>query len=73
MAGILNDKKRVMDTIITNEGRRQVAEGELQIKYASFTDRGTFYTGNSGSIADDASSRLYFEATGRLQDQIIFV
>jgi len=72
MAGILNDKKRVMDTIITNEGRRQVAEGELQIKYASFTDRGTFYTGNSGSIADDASSRLYFEATGRLQDQIIF-
>ena len=72
MAGILNDKKRVMDTIITKEGRRQVAEGELQIKYASFTDMHTFYTGNTGSIADDASSRLYFEATNRPQDQIIF-
>jgi len=72
MAGILNNKKRVMDTIITLEGRRQVADGELQIKFASFTDMGTFYTGNSGSIADDASSRLYFEACNRQQDQIIF-
>lgn len=72
MAGILDGKQRVMDTIITVEGRRQVAEGDLRIKYATFTDRHTFYqSSGSDGVAEDASDRLYFEATNLLQDQIV--
>lgn len=73
MAGILNSKHRIMDVIITDEGRRQASMGELSIKYATFTDRHTFYDSNidNPNIAADASSRLYFECTGRQQDQIV--
>jgi len=75
MAGILDTKQRVMDTLVTSEGRRQIASGELQIKFVSFTDRHTFYqsTGSQDpDVAEDASGRLFFEAHNRPQDQIIF-
>jgi hypothetical protein len=73
MAGILNSKHRIMDTIVTLEGRRQVAAGDLQVKYVSFTDSGAFYhASGSNNVADDANGRIYFEAINRPQDQIIF-
>ena len=73
MAGILDAKQRVMDTIITVEGRRQMAEGNLRIQYATFTDRHTFYQASgSNSVAEDPADRIYLEATNMLQDQIIF-
>ena len=73
MAGILDGKQRVMDTIITVEGRRQVAEGDLRIHFASFTDRHTFYQASgSDGVAEDPADRIYLEATNMLQDQIIF-
>ncbi|HIL98463.1 MAG TPA: hypothetical protein EYG51_21525 [Pseudomonadales bacterium] len=72
MAGILNKKQRVMDVLITQEGRRQVAAGELNFRFASFTDGTAFYIGNTGSVAYGANDRLYFEAANRPQDQIIF-
>jgi hypothetical protein len=72
MAGILNNKSRMMDTIITREGRRQIASGQLKIKYVTFTDRHTFYEQRDDDAADDADTRLFFEATHRSQDQIIF-
>ena len=71
MAGILDKKQRFIDTEITAEGRRQIAAGELSIKYASFTDGHTFYVSGANSAAESAQERLYFEATSRLQDQII--
>jgi hypothetical protein len=73
MAGILNNKQRIMDTIVTLEGRRQIAAGDLQIRYVSFTDRHTFYdTSGSDGVAAAAGDRPYFEAMNRPQDQIIF-
>ena len=73
MAGILNNKQRIMDTIVTLEGRRQVAAGDLQIRYVSFTDLHTFYdTSGSDGVASPAGERPYFEAINRPQDQIIF-
>ena len=72
MAGILDKKQRVMDVLITQEGRRQVAAGQLNFRFASFTDRHAFYVGNTGSVAYGASDRVYFEASNRPQDQIIF-
>jgi len=72
MAGILDGKSRMMDTIITKEGRRQIAEGNLRIRYVTFTDRHTFYTQEDDDATDDADDRIFFEATSRPQDQIIF-
>jgi len=63
MAGILNPKSRIMDLIMTQEGKRQLASGDFRVAYASFTDRGTFYDKSSitGSY-DDAVTRPFFEA-----------
>ena len=71
MAGILNSKTRVIDFIITDQGREQAAQGELQIKYASFTDRDTFYSEDLGGVAQAADSRIFFEASSRPQDMIV--
>lgn len=75
MAGILNSKERVMDFIITQEGKRQAGIGDLRVKFASFTDYHTFYE-KSGSLslpdlADDTSDRIFFEAYSRYQDVIV--
>lgn len=75
MAGILDSKERVMDFIITQEGKRQAGLGELRVKFASFTDLHTFYE-TSGSaeiplLASDASNRIFFEAFSRYQDVVV--
>jgi hypothetical protein len=75
MAGILNNKERVMDFTITQEGKRQAGTGEMRINYATFTDLHTFYD-TSGSaeiptLAADASDRIFFETHNRYQDVIV--
>lgn len=72
MAGILNSKSRMLDTILTREGRRQIASGDLRIKFVTFTDRHTFYSQEDEDASDDASDRIYIESFHRSQDQIIF-
>jgi hypothetical protein len=71
MAGILDVKTRVMDFILTDEGRRQIRDGDLRISYASFSDLGDFYLEESGSVATDAANRIHFEAHSRHQDKIV--
>jgi hypothetical protein len=75
MAGILNNKERILDFIVTQEGKRQAGHGELRIRYATFTDLHTFYE-TSGSfvnpdLAADASDRIFFEAGNRYQDVVV--
>ena len=71
MAGILDIKSRVMDTIITPTGRAQMADGEMQIMYASFSDRQMYYeTGSNGELIDPGD-RIYFEAYCNDSDLII--
>jgi len=72
MAGILNNKERIMDTLVTSLGREQAANGVLRVRYASFTDYHTFYRASgSNNVADDHTSRIYFETFSREQDLII--
>ena len=71
MAGILDTKTRVMDTLVTSEGRRQIASGELRIEYASFTDRQIFYSSGSSGFLEDQGGRIYFEAYSDNNDKII--
>lgn len=71
MAGILNKKQRILDGLITTAGRKQIAEGELRIEFATFTDGGTFYSSDDGTVANDAAERIYFEAADLPRDNII--
>lgn len=70
MSGILNNKSRVLDTIITLEGRKQIANADLKVRYVSFTDATTYYKADITSGSADASVRLYLEQCHLPQDQI---
>lgn len=70
--GILDNKSRVIDAIITQEGRRQIASGKLKIEHVSFSDAGVYYRADVVSGSADASARIYFEASSLPQDQITF-
>jgi len=72
MSGILDNRTRIMDTVVTLEGRRQMADGKLKIEYISFTDNATFYDPSVISGSADATTRLYFEQCHLPQDQITF-
>jgi hypothetical protein len=72
MAGILDNKTRIMDVLITDVGRQQLAAGKLQIKFASFTDMHSFYESDPVSGSADATNRIYFEASSRPQDLITY-
>lgn len=70
--GILDSKNRVIDTIITQEGRRQMVSGKMKVEFATFTDTDTFYEADLLSGSTDATARIYFETTNLPQDQITF-
>ena len=71
MTGILDSKSRVLDFILTQEGRNQMVADRLEFSFASFTDSACFYRSGSDSAADEASDRIYFEAASSPFDQII--
>ena len=70
MAGILDSKTRIMDVIVTQEGRRQMASGKLRAEFLSFTDGHTFYQKEGDQGNEDPTNRIYFEATSKLHDMI---
>jgi len=72
LAGILDSKSRVIDTLITVTGRDQAARGELDVKFASITDRQLFYSTGSNGVLDDLTARIYFESYSDGNDTIVY-
>ena len=76
MPGYLNPKERILDIQLTNEGKRQLSLGNLKIRYASFSDSGTYYSPldqyDSGSFSELNTKKLLLESKGRPQDTIIY-
>lgn len=70
--GLLDSKSRIIDAILTLEGRRQLADGNMRIEHVSFSDAGTFYKPDAVSGSADATRRLYLEANSLPQDSITF-
>jgi len=73
MAGILDQKTRILDFVITAEGRRTLAEkGQFVPTYVSFSDDNVYYAklSKTGSVADDASKRLSVEARSFDRDSV---
>lgn len=71
MAGILDSKSRIMDVVITDQGRRQIASGQMRVEYATFTDIGSFYAGDADGVLVDPTDRIYFEAVSDLPSDLI--
>ena len=73
MAGLLDQKTRILDTIITNQGRAQAASGKMKIEYVSFSDASAIYALDTlVSGGPDFTSRITFEAGNLPQDQIVY-
>lgn len=72
MSGILDNKTRVVDVLLTQEGRRQLAFGQMQIKYVAFTDDATHYKADLASGSADATERIFLETCNLPQDQVTF-
>lgn len=72
MSGILDNKSRVIDAMLTFEGRRQLADGNFTIKYATFSDTNVSYGIDKANGHDDPSVKIYLEAWNAPQDQITF-
>ncbi len=71
MAGILNNKQRILDAILTLDGRRQMAAGTMEISFVSFTDEGLFYSSDDGTTASPCDKMFGLEATSLPKDVII--
>jgi hypothetical protein len=72
MSGILDNKSRVLDNILTIEGRRQIATGKLVVEYVTFTDAAAFYKADIVSGSADATTRVYLESCALPQDHVTF-
>ena len=72
MAGILDNKSRIMDVILTPLGRSQMASGRMDIQFASFTDKQIIYESGSSGALLDLTDKLYFEASHTQNDQVIY-
>lgn len=70
--GILDSKSRIMDVVITEQGRRQIASGKMRAEFISFTDGSTFYEFDVNEGQTDAADRIYFEVMERPEDMITF-
>jgi len=76
--GILEQKSRFLDSVITQEGRRQIASGKLRAEFYSFSDAGAVYAlsdtfiSGTGDRTDDIATRFQFEAGNWNQDQVTF-
>lgn len=68
--GLLDPKSRVLDVVLTDQGRSALARSKLKIAYFSLSDGATFYeTSVSGS--SDATARLYSECASDVPQDII--
>jgi hypothetical protein len=72
MSGILDKKSRILDAILTSEGRRQMSEGTYNVSYVTFSDYGVSYIPDSENGHEDPTDKIYFEACNLPQDQITF-
>jgi hypothetical protein len=73
MSGILNSKERILDTIITKEGKKQISSGKLKPVFYSFSDTDTFYSADdidNFTVSSELQGRIMFEATSLPQDLV---
>jgi hypothetical protein len=71
--GLLDNKSRVIDLILTEEGKKQLAQNQIRLKYVVFTDDATHYSQeivSGSSVSCDHTNRVYLEACSLPQDTV---
>lgn len=75
--GLLSPKNRILDTIITDEGRRQLGSGQFKPVFYSFSDVSAVYSpldvyATGSSPSSSIRTLLSFEAFPLPQDQVAY-
>jgi len=72
MAGILNKRERFIDLIMTNEGKRQLFDGEMKPVYASLSDKFSVYDDDNDSQSNKKKiDKFNIEASSLSIDEIV--
>ena len=71
MSGVLDNKKRVLDVILTEIGRDQMNRGEFEVSFVTFSDKGSQYIDDGTGVAASILDNLYFETYSSPSDEII--
>ena len=69
--GLLDPKSRILDVVLTDQGRRALAKNKLKFSFYSLSDSTSFYQGDLLSGSADATSRIYAECATDLPQDII--
>lgn len=68
--GLLDPKSRIMDVVLTDQGRQSLSRNQFKVAYYSVSDSTAFYQSDvSGS--SDVTSRIYFESATDLPQDVI--
>lgn len=77
MSGILDKKSRVIDFVITENGRSQMQSGDIRYRFATISDKSIVYTKDhelsktkKADITDSEKHFLPLEASASLNDEI---
>jgi len=71
VAGLLDPKSRMLDSRITSEGRRRIANGTFAVRYVSVSDSLASYTGDQEGVYVDRAVNLCFEPNESPFDTIV--
>ena len=71
MSGVLDNKKRVLDVILTELGRDQMKRGEFEVSFVTFSDKGSQYVDDGTGVASSILDNMYFETYSSPADEII--
>ncbi len=76
MAGILDNKERVLDSIITSVGKAQLVSGQFKPAFYSFSDGNVVYSATDKFVSGTynrektIATKFVFEANSKPQDQV---
>jgi hypothetical protein len=70
LSGILDSKTRVLDAILTSEGRQQLIKGKMNVRFVSFSDIDAVYESDTDGIFIDRAANINLEAFSTQNDEI---
>ena len=69
---ILNNKQRIVDTLLTQIGRENLSNGSLGVKYVAFTDKNAMYIKEASKERSIDFIEFGFESQNSNNDFIFF-
>jgi len=70
--GFLNNKERIVDTLLTQVGRENLSKGSLGVKYFAFTDKGAMYLKKENGERNSDFLEIGFESNNSNNDFMFF-